>query len=455
MHVKQRHTCAPGLCPTSQRSPVFRARRIHVGAGAAAAYMLTAATATAAAAPPVKQLDNGLTVILQPIPTAEKIALCVLFDVGEDHDPRGKSGLSHLTEHIYCCAAAGETAATDVMGYMQRYPDGWNAQTGTDYTVFSAVFPAERLESELVDAAARMGDLKPEGADLERERPRLLQEVSNMFGGIPPLAAANHVRERVRPSAEGHRKGGMPADVEKLTIDDVRGWWKQYYKPANATLVLAGRFNETVVMKIIEERFGKIPPGERRPAPAARPAAKTGSTETVSIKPIQPGAGAHACIGFAAPLPGDPEYPVLLVIARRLWMKSAPGGAGVTTGFTPLDDPTLVTISMPVGAGKTGAEAIAELEAILAEAIDAPLAPMEIQHVRQSIGVMLGLIEYPPMMYQHNLYGAAFGLGRRRQLGVNAAAINAALEKLTTDDVQKTARAIFDRQAQAAVIVQP
>jgi len=441
-----------GKCGVN-REQVLRPRHTH--ATAIVATIGCGLNAMAAAAPPARQLANGLTVILQPIPTAEKVALCVLYDVGEDHDPTGKSGLAHLTEHIYCTADAGGAKAMDVQAYVQRYPDGWNAQTGTDYTVFSAVFPADRLEAELIDAAARMGDLKPEAADLQRERPRLLQEVSNMFGGIPPLVAQNCARERVRPSAEGHRKGGLPEAVEKLTIDDVRDWWRRYYKPINATLVLAGRFDDAALMKLIEERFGKIPSGQKPPQLAARPAPRTGATETVKVRPIQPGVGAHACIGFAAPLPGDPEYPAFLVIARRLWMKAAANGNKPMASFTPLDDPTIITLSSPVAEDRTGAETIAELEAFVAAAIEAPLAPAETIQTRQSIGVMLGLVEFPPMMLQHNLYGAAFGLGRRRQLGVDAAAINAALDKLTTEDLQKTARTVFDRKKQAAVIIEP
>ena len=75
--------------------------------------------------------------------------------------------------------------------YLARYKLGWNAQTGGDYTVIATVFPADRLEPEIADAAARMGGLVIAESDLQRERPRMLQELSNMFGGMPQLAAMN------------------------------------------------------------------------------------------------------------------------------------------------------------------------------------------------------------------------------------------------------------------------
>lgn len=52
------------------------------------------------------ELDNGLTVILRPVPVANEVAVVVLFDLGGDHDPVGRSGRAHLLEHLYCTAAA-------------------------------------------------------------------------------------------------------------------------------------------------------------------------------------------------------------------------------------------------------------------------------------------------------------------------------------------------------------
>ena len=71
------------------------------------------------------KLDNGLTVILRPVPTANKVAFVTLYNIGEMHDPIGKSGMAHLMEHLYCTAAAGDTPARDVMQFIKRYPAGW------------------------------------------------------------------------------------------------------------------------------------------------------------------------------------------------------------------------------------------------------------------------------------------------------------------------------------------
>src|SRR5262249_55129000 len=164
------------------------------------------------------RLDNGLQVILRPVKGSKYVALVTLFALGEDHDPKGKSGLGHMLEHLYFTGPAGGEKARTIEDILARYPDRWNAQTGTDYTVLATVFPRADLRAELKDAAARMGDLRHGEDDLKRERPRVLDEVANMFGGIPAFAARNHARELVRPAPLGGRKGGAPSHVEGLTL---------------------------------------------------------------------------------------------------------------------------------------------------------------------------------------------------------------------------------------------
>ena len=109
------------------------------------------------------RLANGLKVILRPIKGSETSAvLVVVYDIGEDHDPEGHSGLAHAIEHLYATAPAGEAPA-------QEADDGLNAQTGDRYTAISAVFPANQLDRVLADAAARMRGPKLTPGDLDRD----------------------------------------------------------------------------------------------------------------------------------------------------------------------------------------------------------------------------------------------------------------------------------------------
>ncbi len=196
------------------------------------------AGARAPASPPAAAgaqftLDNGLRVKIRPIQGATDVALLVLYDIGGDHDPQGRSGLAHLVEHLYVTAAAGDLPARTADAFFQRYRAGCNAQTGDRYTVVATVFPKGEFEKELTEAAARMSDLRVMSLDLDREKPRLLVEVANMFGRLPALGVVNVARELIRPTPRGGRKGGLPEHFQTITLDEVRARWKQYYKPRN------------------------------------------------------------------------------------------------------------------------------------------------------------------------------------------------------------------------------
>src|SRR4029079_13951214 len=130
-----------------------------------------------------------------------------------------------------------------------------NAQTGDDYTVFATVVTASAVDAEIRQHADRMGALKITDADLQREVPRMEQELANMFGRIPAIGAANLTREHVRPAPRGGRKGGRIEQLRNVTVPQLQSRWDRYYKPRNARLVVAGGFDIDQVRKVIETDF--------------------------------------------------------------------------------------------------------------------------------------------------------------------------------------------------------
>lgn len=424
---------------------------------AVSAWLVVLATAASEAAEPLQRhrLENGLSLLLYPSDSTNQVALVVLYAVGEDHDPPDKSGLAHLTEHLYVTAATRDTPARTAQDLMRRYPKAWNAQTGTDYTVFATVFPMDQLEGELSEAAARMGELRPTQADLDREKPRLLQEVRNMYGGFPPLAAMNQARQRVRPSAVGHRKGGMPDHVRRITVDDVKDWWSDYYKPVNATLVLAGALEPDDARELVAKHFGPISSGKRPPKARKPGPAKFGQIETITVEPMSPKPQAHACIAFSAPEPGSKHYGACLLLVSRMWTRAASSGGKPQVMFNMLDDPTLIAVSAPVGPDETPAQAIDSLRSFVKRATAAKLKPFEKRVMKRNLGVMLGLSDFPAAMFKQNLYGVAFSLGRREQLSLDSAKLAAAIEALDDKDLKAAGRALFALERQAGVVVKP
>jgi zinc protease len=403
------------------------------------------------------QLANGLVVLLHPVRGAQQVAIVVLYNLGGRSDPPGRSGLGHLVEHVYVTAAAGDSEARTADEAMGR---SGNAQTGEDYTVIAEAFPVGELEGKLVDAAARMGSLRVGASDLERERPRLLAEVENMFGGMPSLGAWNLARERVRPSPAGGRRGGLPAQVAAITPREVHDRWRRFYKPGNALLILAGGFDAGKARASIEKQFGRLPTGEPPPRPLALGTPHLGDVARVAVTSNVPGGSSEACLMYAAPSPGSDLYaPFLVLVARMQGRMSQIGDVGAQGRFPPpvyyavLDDPSVFSVSAPVGAGETGEGVIAKLDAFISGSLKPELAPSDIRAAEDHFGPFLGLAEVPDSFWAQNPYGLAFSLGRRAQLGIDPAKLKRTLAGLTEADLRRCAREVFGPERRAAVIV--
>ncbi len=418
-------------------------------------FLLTALTLHAGPPEPY-QFDNGLTVILRPVPAAQEIAVGVLFNLGADHDPVGRSGMAHLLEHLYCTAGAGDTPARDFTQIQKHYVAGYNQQTGFDYTVFAGVVKVEQLGEELKDAAARMSTLRITKADLKREVPRVLQELRNMYGGIPSLAGINLVRMRLHPIPQGGRHGGTAEHVKAITLDELQQLWQDYYKPNNAILILAGQFEVAKVRRLIEECFGAIPAGKAPPAKPLRPEAKTGTTHRIKVTPIMKEASGLVSVGYAAPPPGSKDYAPFLLVVSRLW---ALGQAGFGSGQVPpvyypmLDDPTTIALQNALPAGKDAEPVLKQLD----ERLEAALTPkLKLQDKLRMLNsmAMLGTADVPDAMWTRNLYGLAFSVGRRHQLKIDGKQLRAAVQRVTDADMQRLATSVFSPLKRIAVIVE-
>jgi zinc protease len=402
------------------------------------------------------QLENGLKVLLRPIQGAKDTALVMLFSIGGDHDPPNRSGLGHLVEHLYVTAAAGKATSRTANELIQHYPKGWNAQTGDRYTVIATVFPGSELQTELQDAAARMADLRITESDLEREKPRVVEELANMFGRIPSLGASNRARELIRPTPHQGRKGGLPAQVQSISLSEVHDHWRNYYKPKNAILVLAGAFESAEARKSVTSVFSKIAPGKAAPSPAEPDISTWGELLEVTEKPLPGLTDSEICLAYRAPAPTSEIYAPFLVLMGRLWASAAklqnnPGQMPVR--FAPLDDPEVIFVGSSLRKGENSKQAEERLLAFVAEAIKPKFDVKEIGPLKSQFGFFLGFADQPDSMLASNPYGVAFSLGRRRQLGINSDKLKKSLEQLTEQELRQAAQKVFNPDRHSAAIV--
>jgi zinc protease len=434
-------------------------------------------------------LDNGMRIVIVEAPGNDRdagggggggqpegrVAIIAHFGVGDVHDPPGASGLSHLVEHLFVTAAAGDTPSRTYEALFRGYPQGHTAQTAFDFTIIGAMFEHDRLEAELADLAARISDLRIEEADLAREKPRMMVELRNMYGGIPSLAAINHGRMRAKAMPDGLRRGGIEADIEAITLDTARAWHAQHYNASNLILTIVGAVDAAHVRALAEQHFAPLPEGAvtSRPADARALDAddQNGGVDdnpdvpTFEVVPIDCAASAQpmsiATLAFAVPQPGDEDYAAYLAVLGSIMGQLQRDGllrmhAQPTPIFVaPLDDPTVLALNRP--AGDDPAQTIAGLRAFVARAIafdEATLATAR-QVVQGQLGWAVGITDAPVFLRTANPYPIALATARHLHVGTDIEALRAAWRDLTVAEVTRAAQRIFGPTRGAAIIVEP
>lgn len=425
----------------------------------AAAFATAAALAAPAALPAEEtsfELGNGLRVQLIPavgIPESplSRIAVVVLFDLGEQHDPEERPGLAHLIEHLYVTAAAGEIPARTAEEWFARLGGQANAQTGRDYTLIAAIAPPAALEAELADAAARLAGIRVTAPELERELGRLGRELENMYGGILPLGARNHAQSAIDPLPGGARKGGDAARLAGIGVDELSARIANHYVPARARLIVAGAFDAAAARARIEALFGVIPRREGEAlAVRGTPAARAGETISV-VPPGAPRGRAVARLWAAPELTGADAAAYLLLGAK--FLQVAPGH-GVTPAFTPIDDPRVFGGVVTLGEGETPASGVSRIDRALAAALRTE-GPLPRQWAERSLQNLLSLRPPTTSTIATNPYLVAFGAGRRAQLGLDRAALVSGMAALDEAALRELRERVFATERAVTVVIGP
>jgi len=430
----------------------------QIVAGVLTCLIAGGTTTIAQTAAPIRyELSNGLHVILRPIQGAQQTAVVTLFAVGGDHDPEGASGMAHLVEHAYVTAAAGNVPIRTTEEFMRAYPLGWNAQTGDDYTVFATVV-ASQVDAEIRLHAQRMGQLQITQADLRRELPRMEQELANMFGRIPFLAAPNLARERVRPAPHGGRKGGRMEHLSRVSLPQLQARWQKYYQPRNAIFVVAGAFQAKDVRTAIDTAFGALPPGDVAPPPHPPDTVEDTRPETVEVMGMPVELPSAAALTFRAPAASSPDYPPFLVLYSRLLMQRPPVvfnrvSPAPTVSYAALDDPSVLSIVAALRPDESLEQVEARLRQFVETASAAPWQEGEPTLTKQNVAYFLGTIPLPDALLARNVYGVAFSLGRRQQLRLDGGALSKKLDGVTATDLERVVRGHFSPRHGVVVAV--
>jgi zinc protease len=401
------------------------------------------------------QLSNGLKIIIFPVKKAELVSLVTLFSIGETSDPQGKSGMAHLIEHLYVTSAAGDFPSRNVDRFMTDYPKGWNAQTGMDYMVIATVFPKRQLDEEIRMAAARMKSLNINETDLDREIPRIEQELANMYSGIPMLASQNLSAEMLLSSPAKGRKGGVIEQIRTITVDELRARISAFYKPANALIVISGAVEPGTTRKRIEDLFSKIEGGKDIEAKTVSPSPVHETLQIKEITPSFPKTEPYVALSYLTPSPSDRLFPAFLVIVHRFQVNSGklkPSPSSFLVSYAPFDRPEVVSLILPVVDQETPEAVLVRLRSYVNEMRIVKLDREDLKAARQFFNFTFCQETYPDEVLARYPYGVAFTMGRKKQLGINGDSIMQRITAVTQEELG-AAGEYFAPEKSAAVIV--
>ncbi|MGH7459674.1 MAG: M16 family metallopeptidase [Longimicrobiales bacterium] len=341
------------------------------------------------------RLNNGLRVVLSEDHSAPTVVVGIYYDIGFRIEPRDRTGFAHLFEHMMF-QGSKNLGKNEFIQLIQSNGGTLNGSTRFDFTNYFQIVPANALEPVLWAEADRMKGLDITQANLTNQQGVVKNEVkvnvlNQPYGGFPwidmPVAANTNWHN-------AHNFYGELDHLDAATLDDVQKFFRQYYAPNNAVLVVNGDFEPARTKQWVEKYFGPIPKVE----PAAKPdISEPRQTEERQKERTDTKANRPAlALGWHAPKQMTPEYFALglldqiLVQGRdsRLYQrlvqeKGLTSGVGATLNglgnMFNIAGPTIYTMNLIHDQDKPAETIIKEIEVEIQRLQTQPVSNEEIQ----------------------------------------------------------------------------
>ncbi len=208
-------------------------------------------------------LSNGLTLLVHEDRKAPIVAVNIWYHVGSKNEKRGKTGFAHLFEHLMFNGS--ENFNSDYFKVLEKIgATNLNGTTNNDRTNYFQDVPSSALDTVLWMESDRMGHLlgAVDQAKLDEQR-GVVQNEKRQYENQPYGLVENLIAESTYPA--GHPYSwtviGSMEDLTAATLEDVREWFRTYYGPSNAVLVIAGDIDAKTAREKVERYFGAFPPG--------------------------------------------------------------------------------------------------------------------------------------------------------------------------------------------------
>lgn len=396
-------------------------------------------------------LDNGLKVVVREDHRAPVVVSQVWYRVGASYEPGGITGVSHVLEHMMF-KGTENLAPNEFSRLISGAGGEENAFTGTDYTAYFETLSADQLDLALRLEAERMHALKLDAAELAKEL-EVVKEERRLRTDDDPNSRLYEQFGATAFLAHPYRNPiiGWMADLDALTLEDVRDWYARWYHPANATLVVAGDVEPQAVFDLAQRHFGALPGGTVAPP---KPRAEPPQQGTRRLELHVPARVPYLLMGWHVPAltaqtdPASAEPYALEVLAGILaggesarlpsrLRRGASIAAQVDAGYQlyARADGLFLLDGVPAK-GRQVADLEAALRAEIRTLHDEPVSAGELDRVKAQV-VASEVFQRDSMFYQAMRIGLLETVGLRWQI---ADEYVTRIEAVTAADVQAVAR---------------
>jgi zinc protease len=268
------------------------------------ALVLGLVTTSASAAVLEHLLDNGMKVIVKQDRRAPIVVSQVWYKVGSSYEYGGLTGISHVLEHMMFKGTEKHPPG-EFSRIIAANGGDENAFTGRDYTAYFQTLAKDRLPVALELEADRMRNLLLLEAEFEKEV-EVVKEERRMRTEDNPNSLTYEQFNAVAYEASPYRIPviGWMSDLDALQVQDLQTWYRKWYAPNNATLVVVGDVDPQEVVKLAQRYFGPLQPEQvAQPKPRKEPAQRGMKRVRVKAPARQP----YLIMGYKTPVIGESE----------------------------------------------------------------------------------------------------------------------------------------------------
>lgn len=438
---------SPGTQAANRLNPTLR-RLCIVGA------MLSCALAGSPAQAELKvstfKLANGMQVVVIPDHRVPVVTHMVWYRAGAADDPWGTSGIAHFLEHLMF-KSTGKIKSGEFSRIITQLGGRDNAATDHDTTSYYQRVAKEHLRRVMELEADRMVNLKLIEAEVRTERDVILEERRTNVDGNPLSIMSEQMSATLYQNHPYHRPAlGWEHEMAKLSLKDAAAFYRRFYAPNNAILVVAGDVTPEEVRPLAEATYGRNKANAavgRAPRPQAAPNVAVRHVTVVDARAGEPLLlRNYATSGYASARPGEAESLELLSWIMggdetgRLYRRFVAGDLASVAGSnfdgnTYLEGGRLAVVAIPLPNVSTQ-KVEDELDSLIADIVANGVKPEELDRAKAALEAKR-VFDLDNQTTLANLYGRAIALGRSV---ADIEALPARMQAITADDIMRAAQ---------------